>query len=74
MFYCRIEDEEGPCAYPKDCTGVPNGRYPICELDCVWYFTCVEGNNAGNTQCIGKSGRCRGRGGGGGQLYPGKSY
>ena len=50
-FVFRFEEAGGSCGVQKDCTGVPDGRYPICELDCTWYYSCFEGNNGGNTIC-----------------------
>ncbi|CAD5115122.1 DgyrCDS4128 [Dimorphilus gyrociliatus] len=39
-----------PCGAEEKCDGLPNGRYPLLNLQCQCYFTCQGGTNIG-TQC-----------------------
>ena len=42
---------EGSCSSQRNCTGLPSAKYPLCDSDCRWYFTCDGGYNRGNTYC-----------------------
>ena len=50
-LFIRFEEAEGKCAVERDCSDLPDGRYPLCQQECRWFYTCSAGQSLGLTYC-----------------------